>query len=710
MALNVIIGMMHGVPYRHPSKCYCLKTLEDWCFHYVIHHLLEFPPGSLCLLPVTIRKKLLLNLPAVDIWRLEADGITEGIDQEKLWKSLIDERSQHISRNDFCLPFFHKVPSRDLYFMFVWHHALLKPPFFEKPLSRLLYNVPCVLGINELTISELNYQPSQYTLKEVIENDLRAQKVTSHQRRNPYTERALEFIPTIHYFSEVCHIRPKHFCFHCVNIGRCTWILAKTQSTSFLQSFMENLEQIRFDGCGSLDDFEDIYPHETEDERFKRLFCSIPSLFLDAAICNPHCKLKSIEIDADDGKRASSLLASIQSTLSMGYTKLEGLSLKFDSGTYLGYEYFSADTLTTHLLSDITQLINVQSYLHTIDFSIPKKFLPLKMTKTTVDRYTEFIAAIEKYAYGPHFKCLRLRNILTLEKAQQIIHTFLSLPPSFHQQLLDVRATDDTTFQPDTVLSDGSGKVLMISGTDYDGEESLTSLVFQMLCDASVYHFGVVDSIDGIISALKHPIENLNVKKIDLTIRKVSVPSSTWLQYRSLWPKLVTRHFSSFQSGSINRKLCKNVEVFQRIDKLIGNPSLLALRIKFQSAEDYLSSFQVSSFLSTVSDGLQLQSCSLRSLTLPKLDYPVENDDDLKHFFCCLFSLSHTEELEINLAFVKFSLQLAEMIHSCYCECGGKKLAKFNLHCDSIVGHYSEEPLKVLLNNICKELILSRVS
>ena len=87
------------------------QTLEGCCFYYIIRHLSEFPPVTLCLLPVTIRKKLLLNLPVVDIWLLEADGVTEGLDEENLWKSLIDERCQDVSRKHFRVPFFHKMPS-----------------------------------------------------------------------------------------------------------------------------------------------------------------------------------------------------------------------------------------------------------------------------------------------------------------------------------------------------------------------------------------------------------------------------------------------------------------------------------------------------------------------------------------------------------------------------------------------------------------------
>ena len=191
---------------------------------------------------------------------------------------------------------------------------------------------------------------------------------------------------------------------------------------------MENLEQIRFDGCGSLDNLEIC--HETEDENFKRLFFRIPSLFLGASVANPQCRLKSIEIDAGDSRRASSLLTSVQSALSVGYSKLEMFSLKFD-GSYHSEDGF-------HLLSDIKQLVNTQPHLYTVNVSFPEKLPSIGDDVETVEGYTEFIMVIEKYMQRPHFECLILRDLLTFERAKQIIHTFLSLPLSSDTKLLDI--------------------------------------------------------------------------------------------------------------------------------------------------------------------------------------------------------------------------------------------------------------------------------
>ena len=513
-----------------------------------------------------------------------------------------------------------------------------------------------------------------------------------------------------------------------MSVGERIWILAMEQSSSILRSFMANLEGVRFDGRGPLAKLEKFH-RETQHERFKRLFICIPKLFLGAAIANPQCNLRSIDIDAGDSQRAAGLLANVQAVLSVGYSKVEEFSVKFhhvySRGSYPDH------SLTFYVLSDTTQLVNAQSHLRSVSVSFPEK-IPSREGDIELqrlqERYIEFITTIEKYVQRPHFECLILRNVLTFEATQQIVRTFLSLPSSEspNTQLLDIRKPDDITSASDPV-TEGQGKSLMISGTESD----LTQIIFQMLSNASVHKLEVVDDINGIVSALKS-IESLQVKNLCLTIRKVSQVNETHapprLLYRRGGPRRGGRRLSAHQRRlyqdfgmeiphqgyhlNPDRNQHKETDIpvatefpeIPKVDNLIGNPSLLALTIRFQPANDYLSSSQVSSFLSTVSSGLQSQSCSLRSLTLPKLDCPLRNGDELKPFFRCIFSLPHVEELELKLTFVKFSLQCAEVIRSCHCE-SGRMLVKFSLHCDSISGG-DQESLRAILKNICKDLVL----
>ena len=59
---------------------------------FIIGHLDEYGNESLALLPPHTRQTLLLNLPVIDVCRLEGSGVTEGIDMEEIWKTLYYNR------------------------------------------------------------------------------------------------------------------------------------------------------------------------------------------------------------------------------------------------------------------------------------------------------------------------------------------------------------------------------------------------------------------------------------------------------------------------------------------------------------------------------------------------------------------------------------------------------------------------------------------
>ena len=59
---------------------------------FIIGHLDEYGNETLALLPPRTRQTLLLNLPVIDVCRLEGSGVTEGIDMEEIWKILYYNR------------------------------------------------------------------------------------------------------------------------------------------------------------------------------------------------------------------------------------------------------------------------------------------------------------------------------------------------------------------------------------------------------------------------------------------------------------------------------------------------------------------------------------------------------------------------------------------------------------------------------------------
>ncbi len=77
-----------------------LMRLQDQCLLHLICHLDDYLPETLALLPRHLRHRLLLNLPAADICRLEKTAVSAGIDMEcSVWKTLEDERQAREAYN-----------------------------------------------------------------------------------------------------------------------------------------------------------------------------------------------------------------------------------------------------------------------------------------------------------------------------------------------------------------------------------------------------------------------------------------------------------------------------------------------------------------------------------------------------------------------------------------------------------------------------------
>ena len=67
--------------------------LQMQCYMFIVGHLDELPSDVIALLPIVIRRKLLLMLPALDICKLEETPVTDGISMDdEIWKWKCNEQ------------------------------------------------------------------------------------------------------------------------------------------------------------------------------------------------------------------------------------------------------------------------------------------------------------------------------------------------------------------------------------------------------------------------------------------------------------------------------------------------------------------------------------------------------------------------------------------------------------------------------------------
>ena len=97
-------------------------SLQNQCLIYIIRFLELFPVDYLALLPVTVRQRLLENLPPADVCRLEQSKFSEGLDIDGVWKKLSNisdmlpythysSKPAYLSKNGYKDSFFNKLYS-----------------------------------------------------------------------------------------------------------------------------------------------------------------------------------------------------------------------------------------------------------------------------------------------------------------------------------------------------------------------------------------------------------------------------------------------------------------------------------------------------------------------------------------------------------------------------------------------------------------------
>ncbi len=110
-------------------------SLENQCLLHLICHLEEYTPETLASLPLHLRRRLLLNLPAVDICQLEETAVTEGIDMEvSVWKELLEKQGLTCEESSFKQYYFGEV-----------YRDFLCGRFSSA--SNWLYSIPDCLGL-----------------------------------------------------------------------------------------------------------------------------------------------------------------------------------------------------------------------------------------------------------------------------------------------------------------------------------------------------------------------------------------------------------------------------------------------------------------------------------------------------------------------------------------------------------------------------------
>lgn len=93
--VTVLTPMPSCQPTRSSTTCARVEfpSLQLQCLYLLVGRLEEYSSQALSLLPVALRRKLLLHLPVVDIYQREKDEVfMSGINSDDIWRALLQDR------------------------------------------------------------------------------------------------------------------------------------------------------------------------------------------------------------------------------------------------------------------------------------------------------------------------------------------------------------------------------------------------------------------------------------------------------------------------------------------------------------------------------------------------------------------------------------------------------------------------------------------
>ena len=681
-----------------------VMSLQNQCFWYLIQNLHLIPANSLLLLPQSMRYKLLHNLPAMEIWQLEATPFTDNLDLEKVWEVLLKKRCT------FPVNALSRLPgrcSRDRYFAAVWKTLLRTLNMTDEKFSRLLFEVPNPLDLKEREL----YRLPQLTPKAFCYNDPGVISSLFNSRKH----HSLKLVAMIRYFSEVCLMQPRKFEIDCIEIGKYLLPLHLQTSGEILQQFMGQVHYIRINGHGVIPK-----PHyralDQHHDLVKRFFIHIPKHFIGAAVSTPHCNLSSLTLDMGDVRRALDVLRSIASAFSNTYNNLMDFCVIISNWIEDCKHWF------LNFLEDLQKLLDSQPLLQSFVAVFPAEtYNYLSKTKEipacleAVKCCVSFASFLQKFVRQPHFKSLILRNVLSPLFTQDLIVTFLSFIPS-HSQLLDI-CTSGSKSVPHGTMRTSPSKTLKFSGIQLEGKISLTKWFFQ-LPNVILDRLEVVDAPENIHTALQDTVEHLHIKSLSIVLRphieEVPAPRAVVPIQR---PPLQVGHRYYRQPVHKVRQLSDPIvpvavlfPLAPHFGKLLNLSALHSLGIKFQESSHFLANVQVGIFLSTLSAGLEIQAevSILQKLKLPKLDMFNVEDKPVLTFFNALFSLPQLETFRLNLSALNFSSHHTGLIHSSWqSHSRGRRLAKFTIHhlFDNCTAAATHDLDLTLLKQVCLDCV-----
>ena len=458
-------------------KIFQVQSLEEACFSYILQTLHEYPVAVLALLPVKYRKRMLFNLPVIDICRLEQPQFISDLDMEKVWEHVC---KLFVKGYDYMF----NSPPQNLketlletvcdtlledgrpYGYFQWTSRCGKrSPWIRKEIvedhpveKHPLDVVNCLVAIRKESNSksleesedEESDEESYYKRKfGPCCVSMTRHEVTLHKGVVPPCDmysKACQFTQTVprryaHLFTQDGHFLPDSTAISLIT-KECSYKPMSTSidcckfntflenfehegtNISLLVEFFKNIESLVING--EPDPNPDLIHDSYLNAKNIKPALAVPSKVLQMILLNPRPVLSSLTICVN--KSDDTIIETIEPILTTSYSGLKSLAL-------------DAEGKVSPDLKKLIAITDYQANLQKVDISISEITQVFGCFIPAVKHTPEFSPAllfswVELCCKKPTLQNLRLHvNSATVDLLQKIVATFLSTPCSCEQTL-----------------------------------------------------------------------------------------------------------------------------------------------------------------------------------------------------------------------------------------------------------------------------------
>ena len=592
-------------------------TLQDQCLLHLICNLPLFPTESLALLPRHIRYKLVVNLPAVDISRLEGSSFfsstgrnSDAIDSDKVWKEVFNSR---MLRPSYQWPMHQYFDDRqflgqwkDHYFMRIFTALLNGASGSVQHTHRdfvytLLVSVKDCLGVfkHMRGMAASSYQVDPSTKSIVPAHYVRIQDAT-------YSDVVL-----LKLIMHECCYRPKELHIICNLFSQtATWSQRDTATNAVLRDVFSCVEELKLSSY-SLGMIEGD------------LAFMIPQFLLETIVACGNKRFRNIIIDAGEPV-VEGILMRIAPLFHnnvyqfhyyptpslLPYTNLEQIAISTDS---------PSSKLSRSIYLHLALMLQNQHRLQFLHLDGPFLSEPINSTLGT----KQFLSALSGFVMGSHYSRLFLElRSTSLAVIKQLIGNFL-LSPS--EQVVQRFIMHEFSVLPhaESFSPDIPPQITMADGD----------------LDRKLLHFRYLNSAFPVLSWLcEQPRLRLSSLEVSSSTEEIDVIG------------MIARH-RDFRVKQLNlsAKFPRTASIQQDMETVLQKPELLTFDLY-----DCMHSSSVSdgSLLVAVSHGLlqQAKLGRLYELSFEKNRLGRHSDAELQLFFDAIFSFPKLNQLGLNLS------------------------------------------------------------